>query len=107
MSGPWRKRKTRLDGLLNEQGDEDAKSLALDRILHGQSVIGKTGVLSRTLLIASLLIPVVARTTQIEDLKFGDKDLTVLGTLEFGQYGVVSRTPPSLRNIVLDPSNTD
>ncbi|KIP07072.1 hypothetical protein PHLGIDRAFT_90022, partial [Phlebiopsis gigantea 11061_1 CR5-6] len=72
MSGPWRKRKTRLDGLLNEQGDEDAKSLALDRILHGQSVIGKT-----------------ARTTQIEDLKFGDKDLTVLGTLEFGQYGVI------------------
>ena len=33
-----------------------------------------------------------AKTTQIEDLKFGDKDLTVLGTLEFGQYGVVSRT---------------
>lgn len=44
MSGPWRKRKIRLNGLLCEDGDEDAKSLALDRILHGQSVIGKTGV---------------------------------------------------------------
>ena len=32
----------------------------------------------------------IARTTHIEELKFGDKDLSVLGTLEFGQYGVVS-----------------
>lgn len=72
MSGSWRKRKTRLNSLLNDDGDEDAKSLALDRILHGQSVIGKT-----------------ARTTQIEELRFGDKDLSVLGTLEFGQYGVI------------------
>lgn len=31
-----------------------------------------------------------AKTTEIEELKFGDKDLTVLGTLEFGQYGIVS-----------------
>lgn len=30
-----------------------------------------------------------ARTTQIEELKFGDNDLSVLGTLEYGQYGVV------------------
>ncbi|EKM50167.1 uncharacterized protein PHACADRAFT_213919 [Phanerochaete carnosa HHB-10118-sp] len=72
MSGSWRKRKTRLNSLLNDDGDEDAKSLALDRILHGQTVIGKT-----------------SRTTQIEESRFGDKDLGVLGTLEFGQYGVI------------------
>ena len=32
----------RLNSLLIDDGDEDAKSLALDRILHGQNVIGKT-----------------------------------------------------------------
>ena len=44
MSPPWKKRKSRLAELLNANGDEDAEALALDRILHGQSVIGKTGV---------------------------------------------------------------
>lgn len=40
---PWVKRKTRINLLLKHQGgDEDAASLALDQILHGQSVIGRT-----------------------------------------------------------------
>ena len=43
MSLPWFHRKTRLAALLKSLGDDDAEGLALDRILHGQSVIGKTG----------------------------------------------------------------
>ena len=31
-----------------------------------------------------------AKTSEIEKVRFGDKDLHVLGTLEYGQYGVVS-----------------
>lgn len=42
MYTSWRKRKTRLTTLLDTEEDEDAQGLALDRILHGQSVIGKT-----------------------------------------------------------------
>jgi hypothetical protein len=38
----WTQRKARLDCLLDSQGDEDADALSIDRILHGQSVIGKT-----------------------------------------------------------------
>ncbi|EPT01208.1 hypothetical protein FOMPIDRAFT_1120784 [Fomitopsis schrenkii] len=75
MSPPWKKRKSRLAELLNADGDEDAEALALDRILHGQSVIGKT-----------------SKTTEVDDLRFTDKDLDVVGTLEYGQYGVVSPT---------------
>ena len=30
------------------------------------------------------------KTKKIEDLKFNDDDVTVVGTLEYGQYGVVS-----------------
>lgn len=42
MSISWSKRKARLIKLLDSGEDEDAVALALDRILHGQSVIGKT-----------------------------------------------------------------
>jgi hypothetical protein len=38
----WTQRKTRLGSLLNTQGDEDADALMIDRLLHGQSVIGVT-----------------------------------------------------------------
>ncbi|KZT07479.1 kinase-like protein [Laetiporus sulphureus 93-53] len=74
MSLPWKKRKSRLRKLLNAglDGDDDAEGLALDRILHGQSVIGKT-----------------AKTNQVDTLRFSDKDLNMLGTLEYGQYGIV------------------
>jgi len=43
MFTSWLKRKARLGTLLQSDGDEDQDGLALDRILHGQSVIAKTG----------------------------------------------------------------
>ncbi|OCH86956.1 kinase-like protein [Obba rivulosa] len=72
MSKSWRKRKARLGTLLESKGDEDEDGLALDRILHGQSVIGKT-----------------SKTSQIDSLRFSDDDLHVVGTLEYGQFGVI------------------
>jgi len=33
---------------------------------------------------------VTARTTEIDAIRFQDKDLEVVGTLEYGQFGVVS-----------------
>ncbi|TFK33478.1 kinase-like domain-containing protein [Crucibulum laeve] len=73
MSLQWHQRKARLASLLKSHGDEDADALTLDRLLHGQSVIGKT-----------------AKTTEIDTLRFQDKDLDVVGTLAYGQFGVVS-----------------
>ncbi|KAF8188973.1 kinase-like domain-containing protein [Pholiota molesta] len=74
MSLSWRQRKTRLATLLNgnNQGDEDAEGVAVDRLMHGQSVIGKT-----------------AKTAEVDSLRFKDNDLDVVGTLEYGQFGVV------------------
>ncbi|KAJ3767254.1 kinase-like protein [Lentinula raphanica] len=72
MSLSWVHRKTRLQGLLKSTGDEDEDGLALDRLLHGQLVIGKT-----------------AKTAEIDTLRFQDQDLQVLGTLEYGQFGVI------------------
>ncbi|KAG2110136.1 kinase-like protein [Suillus clintonianus] len=71
MSLSWTKRKTLLSSLLNSS-DDDEESLALDRILHGQQVIGRT-----------------TKTAEIESLRFSDRDLVVLGTLEHGQFGVI------------------
>ncbi|KAG7095260.1 hypothetical protein E1B28_006033 [Marasmius oreades] len=84
MSQKWNQRKDRLRQLLHsysqheqvllkdEFEQEDADGLALDRLLHGQTVIGPT-----------------PRTKEIDYLRFGDADLKVLGTLERGQYGVI------------------
>ncbi|KAL1660424.1 kinase-like domain-containing protein [Schizophyllum commune] len=72
MSHSWRSRKARLSELLRSEGDEEADGLALDRLLHGQNVIGRT-----------------SRTAEIDAIRFQNKDLKVLGTLEFGQFGVV------------------
>ncbi|KAG5352641.1 hypothetical protein C0989_001366 [Termitomyces sp. Mn162] len=73
MSLSWSQRKLRLASLLKcGQGDEDAEGLVLDRMLHGQSVIGKT-----------------AKTSEIDAIRFSDKDLTVAGALEYGQFGVI------------------
>ena len=38
----WLQRKSKLAALLRSNGDEDADGVALDRLLHGQNVIGKT-----------------------------------------------------------------
>ncbi|KAJ3507797.1 hypothetical protein NLJ89_g6103 [Agrocybe chaxingu] len=73
MSLSWHQRKARLASLLKSSGDEDADGIALDRLMHGQSVIGKT-----------------SKTTEIDDLRFKDKDLAVVGTLEYGQFGVLT-----------------
>lgn len=43
MDFAWHSRKSRLDALLQSQGDDDQDGVALDRLLHGQSIIGKTG----------------------------------------------------------------
>lgn len=71
MSLSWTKRKTLLGSLLNSL-DDDEEGLALDRILHGQRIIGRT-----------------ARTAEIESLRFSDGDLIVLGTLDHGQFGMI------------------
>ncbi|KAI5994805.1 hypothetical protein EDD15DRAFT_764543 [Pisolithus albus] len=71
MSLSWAERKVLLDSLLRVQ-DDDEEGLALDRVLHGQNVVGKT-----------------STTIRIDSLRFCDKDLAVLGTLDHGQFGVV------------------
>jgi len=72
MSLSWIQRKKRLSLLLKCHEDEDAAGLALDRLLHGQNVIGRT-----------------SRTTEIDVLRFQDKDLELVGTLDRGQFGVI------------------
>ncbi|KAH8999698.1 kinase-like protein [Lactarius hatsudake] len=72
MFTSWLKRKARLGVLLQSNGDEDEDGLALDRILHGQSVIAKT-----------------AKTIEVDKLRFTEKDLTVIGTLEYGQFSTI------------------
>ena len=45
MSSRWLKRRTRLRELLTTSvQDEDEEALAIDRVLHGQNIIGKTGI---------------------------------------------------------------
>lgn len=60
-----------LGSLLRVQ-DDDEEGLALDRVLHGQNVVGKT-----------------STTIRIDSLRFCDRDLAVLGTLDHGQFGVI------------------
>jgi len=42
MSLSWLQRKSKLAVLLRSDGDEDADGVALDRLLHGQNVVGQT-----------------------------------------------------------------
>ncbi|KAG7441486.1 kinase-like protein [Guyanagaster necrorhizus] len=72
MSLSWIKRKSRLQELLKSHGDEEEDGLALDRLLHGQSVIGKT-----------------SRTIEIDSIKLQDKDFQAVGKLDYGQFGVI------------------
>ncbi|KAG9309632.1 kinase-like domain-containing protein [Chiua virens] len=71
MSLSWPERKDLLSSLLQAHGDED-EGIALDRVLHGQNTIGKT-----------------SKTIKIDLLRFNDKDLIVLGTLDRGQFGLI------------------
>lgn len=93
MSLSWANRKARLQALLQSRGDEDKDGLALDRLLHGQSVIGKTCMCPIIILHASTLtmrITPLARTSEIDSIRFQDKDIAVVGHLEYGQFGIVS-----------------
>ncbi|KAK0476277.1 kinase-like domain-containing protein [Armillaria luteobubalina] len=72
MSLSWIKRKSRLQELLKSHGNEEEDGLAQDRLLHGQSVIGKT-----------------SRTIEIDTIKLQDKDFKVVGKLDYGQFGVI------------------
>jgi len=97
MSLPWHQRKARLASLLKSHGDEEADGIALDRLMHGQSVIGKTSTrfiqhnthLFKIPLNLSLFLFDPAKTTELDALRFQDKDLNVIGPLEYGQFGVV------------------
>lgn len=72
MSLSWPTRIARLKTLLDCPDDGDECGLALDRLLHGQSVIGKT-----------------SKTTEVDALRFRDSDLQVLGALDSGQFGLI------------------
>ncbi|KAF8552797.1 kinase-like protein [Imleria badia] len=71
MSLSWTERKDLLSSLLQVRGDKD-EGISLDRILHGQNTIGKT-----------------SKTIKVDSLRFTDKDLVALGTLDRGQFGVL------------------
>ena len=93
MSLSWHKRKTRLSSLISAEGGEDAEGTVLDQLMHGQTVIGKTGEHElRSRSHSNSHVSHEAKTTEIDTLRFGDKDLDLVGTLEYGQYGVVSET---------------
>ncbi|KAF7313914.1 hypothetical protein HMN09_00549500 [Mycena chlorophos] len=68
----WRTRKARLRALLKTSTDEDEAGVALDRILHGQSIIGRS-----------------SKTAEIDALRFQDADLQLIGTLDRGQFGLI------------------
>ena len=47
MSATWEQRKAHLRALLQCDDNDEEEGIALDRILHGQAVIGKTRMLQR------------------------------------------------------------
>lgn len=91
MSLSWAERKDILTSLLQARGDDD-EGIALDRVLHGQNTIGRTCKCSflrvgKSCDRSSQFI--AAKTIKIDSLRFTDKDLLALGTLDRGQFGVV------------------
>ncbi|PPQ70142.1 hypothetical protein CVT25_005815 [Psilocybe cyanescens] len=101
MSLSWHQRKNRLALLLKTEGDDDAEGLALDRLMHGQSVIGKTGELAANQKLEyQNLMRSIAKTTEIDALRFKDRELDVVGTLEYGQFGVIDVVTCKLDNCV-------
>ncbi|KAI0028858.1 kinase-like domain-containing protein [Vararia minispora EC-137] len=79
MYTTWSTRKQRLGVLLGSDGSETEEGLALDRLLHGQRIIGGT-----------------SKTSEVEAVRFTDNDLILIGTLEFGQFSVVDVVKCSL-----------
>lgn len=71
----WFHRKVKLQTLLGNCGDDEEEGIALDRVLHGQTAVGKT-----------------QKTVEIDNARFSDKDLTSFGPLAEAQFGTVS--PP-------------
>lgn len=68
----WFHRKAQLQTLLGTCGDDEEEGLILDRILHGQSAIGKT-----------------KKSIDIDNIRFSDKDLISFGPLADAQFGAV------------------
>ena len=92
MSTSWAQRKVKLRAILGNDADEDGEGLALDGLLHGQSVIGRTRtclVLSNRIGKGNVIVVNVAKTVEVEKLRFSNKDLEVLGPLAAGQFGKV------------------
>ncbi|KIY74179.1 kinase-like protein [Cylindrobasidium torrendii FP15055 ss-10] len=83
MSLPWKKRKERLQVLLKSHGDEGQDGVALDRLLHGASVIGKT-----------------SQTAEIDDIRVQDADFRLVGILGEGGFGKVEVVNCRLNNRV-------
>ncbi|KAI5118719.1 hypothetical protein M0805_004517 [Coniferiporia weirii] len=73
-AGPttWFHRKAQLQTLLDCNGDDEEEGIALDRLLHGQAVIGRT-----------------QKSNQIDNIRFSDKDLNSFGPLAEAQFGQV------------------
>jgi hypothetical protein len=68
----WVERKAQLQTLLDCCGDEEEQGIALDRILHGHTVIGKT-----------------QKSALADETRFSDKDLQSFGPLAEAQFGTV------------------
>jgi hypothetical protein len=87
MSLPWEGRKARLGHILKSHGDEDEDALTLDRILHEHNGSRRKGWCSNCFLDKPECKS--SQGAEVESLRFQDRDLQVVGTLEYGQFGVV------------------
>ncbi|KAL5498441.1 hypothetical protein ACEPAH_2583 [Sanghuangporus vaninii] len=79
----WFHRKVQLQTILGNCGDDEEEGIALDRLLHGQSVVGQTH-----------------KAADIDNVKFSDKDLTSFGPLAEAQFGTVELVSCRLDNRV-------
>lgn len=87
MSTIWAQRKAKLRALLGNDADEEGEGLALDGILHGQAVIGRTRMWCAAFGLVVHANARLAKTVEIDKLRFSEKDLVILGPLAAGQFG--------------------
>ncbi|THH05678.1 hypothetical protein EW145_g4616 [Phellinidium pouzarii] len=88
----WYQRKSQIQTLLGCNGNDEEEGIALDRLLHGQAVIGKT-----------------QKSSQLDKLRFSDKDLDSFGQLAEAQFGQVELTERHILLLALKsgiPSST-